>query len=214
MIGNNYEKAKSIKELNSKEIMLMRYCYPVSITGPRGPQGMNGPTGATGPQGIDGSIGPIGPIGPTGPMGSISANCYGMAHSTINQALNNNDYVPFNVSDRVSNIMIAQNGIITLSLEGTYLINWWLTVNPVNTTPGVINFELQEISPDARTLGWSTSGNAISDTEIIVLYGTALVDAGYDSTTRNFALVNVSNAEIFLNPNNEIGAVITVTKIN
>ena len=186
---------------------------------PRGYDGINGETGPTGPAGLQGIEGPTGPqgiegpTGPTGPAGS-NPNCYGMAHSTINQTLNNNDYVPFDVSDRVSNIMIAQNGIITLSYEGTYLINWWIAVNPIDTSPGIINFELQEISPDQRALGWSTSGKAINNTEIIVLYGTTLVDAGYDSITRNFALVNVSNAEMFLNPNNEIGSVITVARIN
>ncbi len=179
--------------------------------GATGPTGAPGEQGPTGPQGIEGEIGPT---GPTGPTGSISANCYGMAHTTLNQTLSNNEYVPFNISDRVSNLTIAQSGTVTLSMAGTYLINWWITINPINTTPGIINFELQEISPTERTLGWSTSGNAITDAEIVVLHGTALVDSGYDSITRRFALVNTSNQEIYLNPNNEIGAVITIAKIN
>ncbi len=176
------------------------------------PRGLDGAIGEVGPTGPMGPVGATGATGPTGP--SVSSNCYGMAHSTINQTLSNNAYVPFNVSDKVSNMMIAQDGTITLALEGTYLINWWITVNPIETTANIINFELREISPEEKTLGWSTSGKEIDNTENIVLYGTALVDSGYDSTTRNFALVNVSNAEVFLNPNNEVGAVITVTKIN
>ena len=168
MSCNNYEKAKKKIEQDSKKRELLGYCCPSIITGPTGPQGENGRDGVsdtitirsttTGEAGnnaqvidVTGSPNHIldfiiprgfdGEIGPTGPTGSISSNCYGMAHSTINQTLNNNDYVPFNVSDRVSNIMIAQNGIITLSLEGTYLINWWITVNPIDTTLGIINFE-------------------------------------------------------------------------
>ena len=241
---NNYEKIiNKIKEANERRI-LVGYCPAQIIgpTGPQGEAGSDGvsdtitirntTTGEAGteaqiidttgspnhildfiiPRGYNGIDGEPGPTGPTGP--SLSDNCYGMAHSTVNQSLNNNDYVPFNVSDKVSNMMIAQNGTITLSLAGTYLINWWLAVNTVDATPNIINFELQEISPQERTLGWSTSGKEVENTENIVLYGTALVDSGYDSVTRNFALVNVSNAEIFLNPNNEVGAVITVTKIN
>lgn len=209
---NNFEKAKKkIEEENKKRILNGCCCCPAFISGPTGPQGIQGPQG---PQGAEGSPGAVGPTGPTGPTGSISFNCYGMAHSTLNETLNNNDYVPFNVSDKVSNMMIAQNGTITLSMEGTYLINWWITVNPISTTAGIVNFELKEISPEERTLGWSTSGSAIDDNQVIVLHGTALVDAGYESVTRNFALVNVSNTEIFLNPNNEVGAVITVSKIN
>lgn len=166
------------------------------------------------PKGRDGIDGEMGPTGPTGPTGEISSNCYGMAHSTINRAINNNAYIPFNMSDRVSNMMIAQSGTITLPLEGTYLINWWATISTLDTTPVIINIELQEISPNPRILGWSTSGKTVDDTEIVVLSGTAVIDSGCVEATRNFALVNVSNAEIFLNPNNEVGAVITITKIN
>ena len=244
MICNNFneDKHKELQGRNEKKPW-WGYC-PTIIIGPTGPRGENGQDGVadtitigntttgspsdeaqvidiTGspnhvldfiiPRGVDGEIGPT---GPTGPQGGISSNCYGMAHSTINKPLNNNDYVPFNISDRISNLMIAQSGLITLALEGTYLINWWITVNPIDATPGIINFELKEISPVERTLGWSTSGNTVDNTETVVLYGTALVDAGYDSPTKNFALVNVSNAEIYLNPNNEVGAVITITKIN
>lgn len=163
------------------------------------PQGVTGPQGAT---------------GPTGPTGSMSSNCYGMAHTTLNQTVGINEYVPFNVNDRISNMTIGQNGTIVLPLEGSYLVNWWIALSNPTINPVVLNFELQEILPVARTLGWSTSGKEVENDQTTVISGTAIVDSGYDETVRSFALVNKTGVDVFLNPNVEIGTVITIVKIN
>lgn len=190
---------------------------PTGPTGPQGIQGVKGDMGSIGsmgPQGISGPTGPTGPqgsIGPTGPTGGISYNCYGMAHSTEMQSLKTGDYIPLTISDRISILMISENGIITLALKGCYLINWWVSVNNTDANPNIAKIELQQISPTKRTLGVSTSGKRLSSGEYAVLFGTAIVDV---DGIWEFALVNTSKGNLFLNPEAEIGVTITIVKIN
>ena len=205
------EAREKLKYVNFYQAIIVG---PTGPTGATGPQGLNGLQGNIGPTGPQGEAGIQGEIGPTGPTGSMSYNTYGMAHTTINQTLNNGEYVLFDESDRVSNMMIAQSGIITLAVEGTYLVNWWVNVTNLDANPTTIKLELQEISPTPRTLGWSTSGGEIETTKSTVVNGTALIDSGSEGITRRFALVNTSDVDVFLNPSLEVGSIITIAKIN
>lgn len=121
-------------------------------TGPTGPQGLIGPTGPTGaqgeigPTGDTGATGDTGPTGPSGVVGGIQLEIRTSSGTNIA----NNGVFPFDtVFTNLTPDITNTAGIITISAEGLYIVDWWInldgsgdlnfvTINLINTSGSLV----------------------------------------------------------------------------
>ena len=113
-------------------------CYqfppPPGPPGQVGPVGPQGPGGSTGYTGYTGPIapGPTGPTGPTGPAGVSLTPIYGQALRLIDDFLNLNDPISWQVVQGANGVSLANPSEIQVTAPGAYQIVWQVTI----TDPG------------------------------------------------------------------------------
>lgn len=136
-----------------------------------------------------------------------------MAHCTLKKTLNKTEYIPFNIVDTSSNVEIFQNGVIKFSNNGIYLINWTITCNSNCENNDLISVELKELSKN-ETLGWSNGCGGEGKLKLKCICGTSIIEVENSDSLSSFALVNASDKEIIINPQDKVGTTITIVKIN
>lgn len=148
--------------------------------GAQGPAGEIGPKGDKGDPGAVGATGPTGATGATGPTGPVSPQSVDPVHGSDGVALGSEANVVFN-SVPLSEGSVSYNpitGVVTFGQEGTYLINWQLSVDglfdlPLNydpqVTPPYVYFELSSSQGDTFSSHLPTHLGSLSGSGVITI---------------------------------------------
>jgi hypothetical protein len=118
---------------------------PEGSAGADGAPGAAGAPGATGTTGATGPTGLTGATGPTGPAGSLSseyAYVYNRASTTVNPGV----AVPFSNTGTMSSGMSYAAGELTISVPGTYEIQFGVTATTGGTAGIYVNGTLRDDS--------------------------------------------------------------------
>lgn len=108
---------------------------------------INRPIGPTGPTGATGDTGPTGPTGTIGPTGS--AELFGIQVQLTNRAgapiANNGTVIYDRILNQIGSAILYNNtsGEFTISQNGHYMINWWVSVDGSDETSG-LSFSLNK----------------------------------------------------------------------
>ena len=191
-------------------------------TGATGPQGITGPTGASGATGIQGPTGPTGPqgiTGPTGPAGedATTFNSYAMVHDETNSTISHNQPVLFqttNISNKIS--YNPATGDFTIPEEGIYIIHWWINVRHADSDhstcePRTLGVELHQFWPSDVLIAHSSTHNKLTCCDTGTISGNAIFAALPGASYR---LINTSDVDLRLVPNNLYSGCVSITRIN
>ena len=173
-------------------------CCPCIVRGPTGPTGPQGDAGSTGPQGDIGPTGPQGDIGPTGPQGDIGptgpqgpTQIFGIQAVMSNrpgEELNDNEAIIFDKTISQVGTAISYNeetGEFTLSQNGNYLVDWWITIDGTDSTKGVIF---------ALSVNGDIHSRAVSPPATSQISGIALVMV--DAAPATISVINASGETV------------------
>jgi len=154
--------------------------------GPEGPPGVQGPIGPAGPQGLIGATGPSGPqglTGATGPSGPLGlSELLGIQYSLVNSGdvlIEVDDPVIFDTNLVQIDSSISYNdtnGQFTVTRNGFYMIDWWVSVDGSVATDGV-SFSLnvngvRHSRGSSRIVTGQVSGSSL----VIILNAPAVID--------------------------------------
>jgi hypothetical protein len=127
---------------------------PRGLTGPAGAVGKTGPVGPGGSPGADGAVGPQGPTGPTGPTGATGpaglAGSLSSEYAYVYNRASTNVFagvaIPFSHTGAMSSGMSYAAGELTISVPGTYEIQFGVTAITGGTAGIYVNGVLRDDS--------------------------------------------------------------------
>ena len=196
---------------------------PQGATGPTGPQGVTGPTGPqgatgpTGPQGVTGPTGPQGATGPTGPAGpGTELDSYAMAHDETDSTVGVQQPFLFQTTNISNKITYNPNtGDFSIPDAGIYIIHWWINVRNSNKKetdcePKALGAELHQFWPNDVLIAHSSTHNKLTCCDTGTINGNAIFEALPGASYR---LINTSEVDIKLVPNDLYSASVSITRI-
>ena len=196
---------------------------PQGVTGPTGPQGATGPTGPqgvtgpTGPQGATGPTGPQGATGPTGPAGpGTELDSYAMAHDETDSTVGVQQPFLFQTTNISNKITYNPNtGDFSIPDAGIYIIHWWINVRNSNKKetdcePKALGAELHQFWPNDVLIAHSSTHNKLTCCDTGTINGNAIFEALPGASYR---LINTSEVDIKLVPNDLYSASVSITRI-
>ena len=196
---------------------------PQGVTGPTGPQGVTGPTGPqgatgpTGPQGVTGPTGPQGATGPTGPAGpGTELDSYAMAHDETDSTVGVQQPFLFQTTNISNKITYNPNtGDFSIPDAGIYIIHWWINVRNSNKKetdcePKALGAELHQFWPNDVLIAHSSTHNKLTCCDTGTINGNAIFEALPGASYR---LINTSEVDIKLVPNDLYSASVSITRI-
>lgn len=197
-------------------------------TGPTGPKGATGATGPTGPQGATGATGPTGPTGatgatgPTGPQGATGATgptgtsfqSYAMVHDLSNSTVSKQNPILFqntNLSNKISYSPIT--GDFSIPEKGIYIIHWWVNVRNKgkDCEDKALSIEFRKFWPNVELIAHSSTHNKVSCCQTGTINGNAIFEA---TAGGSYRLVNASDVDFDLVPNDLYSGCVSITRIN
>ena len=193
-------------------------------TGPTGPQGIQGPTGATGatgvtgptgPQGIQGPTGATGATGPTGP-GVETLNSYAMVHDETDSMVGQQQPLLFqttNISNKITYNPLT--GDFTIPEAGIYIIHWWVNARhsdkqDASCEPKTLGIEFHQFWPSDVLIAHSSTHNKLTCCDTGTISGNAIFEALPGASYR---LINTSDVDFRLVPNDLYSACVSITRI-
>ena len=184
------------------------------VTGPTGPQGATGPTGS---QGVTGPTGPQGATGPTGPAGpGTELNSYAMVHDESDSTVGVQQPFLFQKTNISNKITYNPNtGDFSIPEAGIYIIHWWINVRNSNKKeadcePKALGAELHQFWPSDVLIAHSSTHNKLTCCDTGTINGNAIFEALPGASYR---LINTSEVDIKLVPNDLYSASVSITRI-
>lgn len=190
-------------------------------TGPTGPQGIQGPTGATGATGATGVTGPTGPQGiqgPTGPTGPgvETLNSYAMVHDETDSMVGQQQPLLFqttNISNKITYNPLT--GDFTIPEAGIYIIHWWVNARhsdkqDASCEPKTLGIEFHQFWPSDVLIAHSSTHNKLTCCDTGTISGNAIFEALPGASYR---LINTSDVDFRLVPNDLYSACVSITRI-
>ena len=188
------------------------------VTGPTGPQGIQGPTGATGATGATGSTGPQGIQGPTGPTGPgvETLNSYAMVHDETDSMVGQQQPLLFqttNISNKITYNPLT--GDFTIPEAGIYTIHWWVNARhsdkqDSSCEPKTLGIEFHQFWPSDVLIAHSSTHNKLTCCDTGTISGNAIFEALPGASYR---LINTSDVDFKLVPNDLYSACVSITRI-
>lgn len=190
-------------------------------TGPTGPQGIQGPTGATGATGVTGPTGPQGIQGPTGPTGPTgpgveTLNSYAMVHDETDSMVGQQQPLLFqttNISNKITYNPLT--GDFTIPEAGIYTIHWWVNARhsdkqDSSCEPKTLGIEFHQFWPSDVLIAHSSTHNKLTCCDTGTISGNAIFEALPGASYR---LINTSDVDFRLVPNDLYSACVSITRI-
>lgn len=186
---------------------VIKFLIDICETGPTGPTGPKGPTGATGP------TGPQGATGATGPTGT-SFQSYAMVHDLSNSTVPKQNPILFqntNLSNKISYSPIT--GDFSILEKGIYIIHWWVNVRNKgkDCEDKALSIEFRKFWPNVELIAHSSTHNKVSCCQTGTINGNAIFEA---TTGGSYRLVNASDVDFDLVPNDLYSGCVSITRIN
>ena len=188
------------------------------VTGPTGPQGIQGPTGATGATGVTGPTGPQGIQGPTGPTGPgvETLNSYAMVHDETDSMVGQQQPLLFqttNISNKITYNPLT--GDFTIPEAGIYTIHWWVNARhsdkqDSSCEPKTLGIEFHQFWPSDVLIAHSSTHNKLTCCDTGTISGNAIFEALPGASYR---LINTSDVDFRLVPNDLYSACVSITRI-
>lgn len=160
--------------------------------------------------------GPTGPQGATGPTGpkAESFQSYAMVHDLSNSTVPTQNPILFqntNLSSKISYSPIT--GDFSIPEKGIYIIHWWVNVRNKgkDCEDKALSIEFRKFWPNVELIAHSSTHNKVSCCQTGTINGNAIFEA---TAGGSYRLVNASEVDFDLVPNDLYSGCVSITRIN
>lgn len=139
-----------------------------------------------------------------------------MVHDESNSQIAHNNPILLQSTNLSKKIVYNTNtGDFYIPEKGIYIIHWWInarnkTNNLEDCDPTALSVEFHQYWPQNILIAHSSTHNKISRCDTGTINGNAIFAA---SANTSYRLINTSNINIELVPNNKYSACVSITKI-
>lgn len=160
-----------------------------------------------------GPAGPSGATGPTGPQAE-SFQSYAMVHDLSNSTVPVQNPILFqntNLSSKISYSPITGN--FSIPEKGIYIIHWWVNIRNKgkNCEDKALSIEFRKFWPNVELIAHSSTHNKVSCCQTGTINGNAIFEA---TAGGSYRLVNASDVDFELVPNDLYSGCVSITRIN